>query len=169
MDATMFVRELVKAYEVNYNLSAKQSLALEISNLSSFEISSRARFLTLVSAVECLCDREARSDTAIQHIRSLTETTSKAELAEGEKQSLLNGLGNLQRESISKSARNLVKKLLGKEAMGLFHTCYEVRSRMLHDGSLADEIEIGSLVNELKDLVTDLLLVDITGMKRTRA
>lgn len=157
-----FVKELAEAYEANYELSAKEALALDIYNLSHFEeSSSRARFLTLVSAVECLCIRQPHSAEVIEQVKTLKDFISKSDLPKEEKESLLNGLGNLQKDSISKTARKLVKEYLGDDAMKRFQKFYEVRSRILHDGIVSEVENIGTLVIELDKLVAELLLEHI--------
>jgi hypothetical protein len=50
----MFLENFRSLYEKNPLLSEKHTLALELFNLSFFEESHRAKFLTLITAIECL-------------------------------------------------------------------------------------------------------------------
>ena len=54
-----------------------------------------------------------------------------SELSDEEKDSLISGLGNLKRESISTACRRIVAESVGEEAAQYFSDCYAVRSELL--------------------------------------
>lgn len=161
VSSTKFVEEFTKAYDLDPQLSDKQWLALEVYNSSHFESSLRMRFLTLVVAVECLCIQKTRPEPVICHLRKLIEITEKIDLESSEKSSFLHCLKNLKKESISKSCRQLVKKYLGDEMETLFKDCYDIRSRILHNGSVPEGKDIGTYTPKLDKLVSQLILADI--------
>jgi hypothetical protein len=63
--ADTFIQELTNTYIENPKLSEKQVLALELYNSSHFELSLRARFLTLVTVVEPIFRTFQRSHRGI--------------------------------------------------------------------------------------------------------
>jgi len=161
--AQMFIDDLTRIYNSVPELTHKQTLALELYAMSHFESSSRARFITLVSAIEALSLRKKRSKSELEYLDALIQQTNESELGKFSKQSLVNALSNLRDESISKACRNLIRNHLGKEAMSQFQIFYDVRSSILHSGIVPEGIELGSSIGDLDKLVSDLLLKDILG------
>lgn len=146
-------------------LSEKQTLALELYNLHHFETSKRARFLTLVIAVESLSERKERSEMAVNLVESIMSLASNSDLPDGEKQSLLSSLKDLKEESIGRTCRELVGKYLagnqygGMAAKKFFNECYSMRSQLVHDGELEDTGRfLDTWIYNLDQLVSDLLL-----------
>jgi len=140
-------------------LNADADLALELCALADHETSERARFLTLVTAVESLTTRGRRFEPARQLVESFVTTVQSAQaLPDAERASLLGGLKELRNESIGHSCRALVAAHLGerqyggKRAAQFFGECYSVRSRVAHGERLA----VGDLSGYLSWLVADL-------------
>lgn len=158
-----FIEEFKNVYKTNQNLNDKQTLSLELYNMSYFETSQRARFITLISAIECLCDRERRSDNAFKHIESLAEMTRKSNLATNEKKSFLNNISNLKTESISESCKKLVKTCLGVEYEAEFNKYYKIRSQMSHKGTPGKGINIISEISSLEAFTSKLFIALIFG------
>jgi len=115
-------------------VSPKQSLALELYNLGQFEPATKARFLNLVTIVEVLANRKRKATGICNQIDELMQSVRASELSDEEKDSLISGLGNLKRESISAACRRIVAESVGEEAAQYFSDCYAVRSELLHDG-----------------------------------
>lgn len=159
--STKFVEEFKKAYKLSPKLTDKQSLALELYNTSHFESSLRARFLTLVTAIECLCVRATRPKTVLDFLKKLIDTTEGADLEPPERKSLIDGLKNLKTESVRKSCLQLAEKHLGGDAMSLFQECYSIRGGLAHDGKCPGGADIGTYTPKLDKLVSQLILADI--------
>lgn len=171
-DVSQFEQHFNEAMDMNLHLTDKESLACELYGLSHFESSVRARFLTLVIAIESISKAQRRSDSAVEHVEQLIEATRNSSLSSPEVASLCSILGNLKNESISKSGRDLVDRCLGqsqygnKTAKGFFRDCYDIRCDLVHSGKPTDEsINLGHLITELDRLVADLL-VSYFGMVR---
>lgn len=162
--STTFIEALTKAYEIVFTLTDKQSLALELYNISRFESLHRARFLTLVTAVECLGSRAKQPEHIISYIDVLIEQT-KGSLLDTEREHLVPRLRELKTESISRSCRNLVNEYLGQEAMKFFSTCYNIRSKLVHEGSTPKDTRLARDVLKLDELVSQLLLATITNSR----
>lgn len=160
MSPKIFIDELIRIFSLNPELSEKQTLALELYNMSHFESSSRARFVTLVSAIEALSMKRMRSESELKHIDILIQLTKKSGLKKSALDSLINALNNLRDESISKACRDQIRSRLGKEAMDQFQIFYNVRSTILHSGKVPEDFELGSGVGKLDKMVSDLLLKD---------
>lgn len=92
-----FISIFKKIYEKMPNLSDKQTLALELYNLSFFESSERARFLTLISIIECLSFPEKCSDALLNHLEYLVKISKNADLNSYDKNYLLGSLRNFEK------------------------------------------------------------------------
>lgn len=160
-DAGEFIDELGRLFGLNFKLSGKQTLALEMYSMAHFESSLRARFVTLISAVEALSSRKRRSEIEVKYLRNLIRQLKASSIETPKKKSLIHALENLKYESISKTCRKLVEKHLGKKAMTQFQEFYDSRSKILHDGKIPEGTELGNSVGILDKIVSDLLVSDI--------
>jgi hypothetical protein len=143
----------------------RETLAFELYGLSHFEAAERARFVTLISAIESISENKERSPAAVEHVKRLIELTRNSGLPKPEIDSMVDNLKWQRQESISKTGRDLVERFLrdkkygGKTARSFFHHCYGVRSDLVHNGKPADaNVVLRTLVSELDRLVADLLL-----------
>ncbi len=159
-----FINAFTKCYEINPNINEKERLAFELYSASYFEPTPRARFLTLVMAIESLLMPKDRTENAQKVIRHIIKYTKTSGLDNSEINSLLGSLQWLQKESISKTGRDLANQYLSKEkyleksANKFFTYCYSLRSEMVHQGKTKDEnTNINSVVGELQRFVSDLL------------
>ncbi|MBA3425952.1 MAG: hypothetical protein H0U04_15735 [Rubrobacter sp.] len=161
----VFEQSFHEAFDLGLEFTERETLAFELYGLSHFESAERARFLTLINAIESISESEARSSEAVRHVEKLIELTRDSGLSKSEIDSLIGSLGWLRQESISKSGRDLVDRVLdgkkygGKVAKDFFQHCYGIRSDIVHRGKPSDEkINLRTLVDQLDQLVADLLL-----------
>jgi hypothetical protein len=164
-----FEEHFVEALNRDLGPSEKESLAFELYGLSYFEATPRARFLTLISAVETIMEFKPRSTQVLEHVENLVEATKSSGLPRSEIDSILGSLSWLRQESISKAGKTFTEELLGsqeyggKSAKNFFQYCYNIRSELMHHGRLSDHtISLGHLVNRLDELVADLLAASLT-------
>lgn len=162
-----FIEVITEFYGKNYIISDKQALALELYNMSHFDKSLRGRFLTLVTVIESLSDREERSKDSIKLLDELIETTNKSDLEKLDKESLVKALDGLRKEAISRSCRKLLKRHLGRNAVKQFQGYYDVRGRILHDGAPPDGVDLGTQSHNLDIFVSDLLKANVLGQFET--
>ena len=159
----LFGDEIKTPFISNIILSNKETLALELYGASHYEKSDRARFLTLILALESLLEPKERDEKTIKHVEALIEKTNSATIPENEKKSILGSLKWLYTESISQSIKRIVNIFLGeKEYAGMssvkFVThCYKMRSKLVHEGKTPDAIHLGALAAQLNVLISDLL------------
>jgi len=119
-------------------------------------------FLSLVVAVECLSSQEEQPQHVLDHLKELMRL-AKESLEGPERKDMVNGLGRLKRESISKSCRELVGRYLGPEAVNLFKDCYDARGKIVHDGEPPKDFDLGSYTPQLDHLVSQLLIAVVTS------
>lgn len=152
-----FAEDFKKAYEVSLNFSDKLSLSFELYGASHFEKSLRAKFLSLITAIESLCEQENNSEAAVRHIEDLINQTI-SNFHGPEKESIINRLGQLKKESISRACKKTVADNLESEDVAQFEYLYNVRSRMLHDGRTPKGVDLGTEVPKLDKIVSKLLI-----------
>lgn len=159
-----FTEVLTKAYIENPELTLKQTLALELYGMSHFESSLRARFLTLVSAIESLVQRNLRPKEVQDFLVEIRNLTQTSKLSDPEKQSLLKALNELSFNSTTRLCKQLLKryqKSLRRDAIDFLRECYDIRSRILHDGQQPQGVDLGTKVPELDKFVSQLLIANI--------
>ena len=159
-----FERHFREAVDRRLELDEKATLAFELYGLSHFEAAERARFLTLISAVETASESKRRGPETVAHVERMIELTRGSGLSKAEIASIVGSLEWLRQESISKSCRDFVETFLGAEQYGgksakkFFQDCYTVRSQMVHSGKASDgTLAFNTLVAELDRLVANLL------------
>lgn len=191
----IFISKFVDAYQVNPKFNEKQLLAFELYTLSHFESSLRARFLTLISVIECLVVHESRPEGIIKYLSSLINLTKATlddknsivtvlnntkdtlnskdavvyletiiELTErqtSEVETLVGGLSNLQKESITNSCKNLVKQYLGEEKAKFFKKCYKIRGALTHSGNIPKDIDFDKCFRDLDEIVSKVLFMSV--------
>jgi len=151
-----FLTGVQKSVAKAQNLLPRHILALELYSASKFERSQRARFLTLITIIEILSDRQSRSKQGLAVINSISQLVSSADLPGSEREQLLRGLGYLKAESIAAACRRLVAEQLGSDAEVKFKKWYTARSELVHTGKAT--LDLGLVITEIDQTVVRLLL-----------
>ena len=154
---------------LNIKLNDKENLGFELYNAYAFESSIRAKFLTLIIAIESLLGRPKRNDKTVRYVESLVKQTKKqTELKKNDIDSLVSCLVELKYQSISSRAKCLIKKYLKskkyneKSAEIFFSECYKIRSDIVHTGKTPEKIKDFNKINvELYKMVSALLISSI--------
>lgn len=143
-------------------LTDEQSLACDLVSLAEHEVSDRARFLILVTAMEVLADRPKRTGglrTLIEHFIKEAERsrTAGGPDEEGRYSSLLGGLKDLRSESISWSIRDLAVRSRPDDPRvpGLVRRIYSCRGTLLHKGRPTEDLR--ALLASAQELVRDMI------------
>lgn len=165
-----FQRVFSKSFDFCENLDKKLSLAFELYNSHFFELSTRAKFLQLISIVECLAKQAKSKKKIIDHLERLISLSKKEvsnleNISNDEVDYFIQRLHNLKRESISMACQNLIQKYLSDDDAAVFKTCYNIRSKLVHDGTVKDEINITDYFHKLESLSFNLLYSIITKSK----
>jgi hypothetical protein len=147
------------------HLTEKQVLAGEIYASSFFDVSSRSRFITLVTAVEALLEPLEHCDEVIALVEELKGKTQRSTIDQSIKNSIIGSLERLRHQSIGLAGRSLADRLLPDEVFDeqssadFFTCCYEWRSQLLHTGTIAREsVDIWHVANLTEGFVSRLLL-----------
>ena len=161
---------LAEMYAADLDLSPKETLALALYSGAHFEVSARAKFVLLISALESLFEAAPRAPAAQRLVNSWLDETQRAPgLTRSERDSLRDSLRWLFDESIGATGRKLVSALLpartygGQPAVAFFTFCYDVRSQLLHRGEPEDpDLSLETVAGHLDQLVADLLVARAT-------
>ena len=154
-----FLDAFAEGYVLAPSLTAKAVLALELFSASKFEASLRARFLTMVSAIECIAERSSRSAEAVGFIKAVGAQLPTAGLNETDRAQLQGALRDLEKMSISGSTKEIVERHCGTEGAKLFGKCYQARSELLHAGTTS--LDLGANVQPLEELVAATIVGSI--------
>lgn len=144
-------------------LAPKLELALELYNSTWFEESMSARFLTLITVVECLKDKNKRStqiqalvkdfSAQIREAKKGLSTPPGAEALVRELDSFGSSIGNLKYESIKQACKRLLEVRLGSDEASFFMDCYNERSQAVHDGQAIDTSKLPRLASVVSSLL----------------
>lgn len=152
------------------HLTEKQVLASEIYASSFFDVSSRSRFITLVTAVEALLEPLKRSDEVEALVEEFKAKTRQSTIDQSTRDSIIGSLERLRHQSISQAGRSLADRLVSNElfdeqsSADFFTRCYDWRSQILHTGTIAGEsVDMWHLANVMEDFVSRLLLVALNS------
>ncbi|CAG9931802.1 HEPN domain-containing protein [Candidatus Nitrotoga arctica] len=145
----MFVEELGSAFNDLKEIPYELLMSLELCAAARFESNSRARFVLLVSALETLAVQADLNDQLGTLINDLQNVINAAGIVDdGLRNSLLGQVGNLQRESVRRALRRLMKKLeIDENDISKIDEAYQTRSKILHEGKRVPELDhlIGSM------------------------
>jgi hypothetical protein len=154
-----FKERFNKYSEIGPPITDEQALGLELYSLSHFEASARARFVTLISAIESTVTPIDRGTAAQAHLDSLIQLTQASTLDEAEKKTLLNALGNLKTESITTACRRFVQTYGQENDVLLWQECHSARHKLLHSGKATKSIN--ELLPKLDSLVRSVLIESV--------
>jgi len=158
------VSHLASAINADFPLTPKEELALELYGASYFEHSDRARFVMLVTSVEALLDPGERPEEELKVVADFRSSVKKdTNLSKVGRDALLNSLGDMRRRSIGRAGRELASERLGqrkymeRSAANFFRECYDIRSKIVHEGEARGKVPYRQLIPSLQTFVSDLI------------
>jgi hypothetical protein len=131
-------------------------IAAELYLSTTFESSTRARFLTLVTVLEVLAARTERTKKEVELIERWLADIEREDIPQSSRSSLRSSVSALRERSIGASIRDLAAG--DGPAKTLFTSCYRIRSKMTHDGLEPPGTDLSIVVPQLSGLVQQLLL-----------
>ncbi len=148
---------------------SKLALACDLFASVDFELSERARFIALVTAVETLAVDRYRIAEELGAIvdRWLAHLTSPPEGVDRDRFMRFRGrVSQIKQESITNSVRQLVEQYVPgreeRETNGDFMaSCYDVRSKLVHGST--DVPDVGGLRDRLRELTRKLIVAVAAG------
>jgi len=164
------VKPFIETFQqgLNIELNDKENLGFELYNASCFESSIRARFLTLIIAIESLIKQKSRNYNVVEYVKFLIKKTRQTDLNKNDIESLVSKLEELKSESISSGGKSLIRKYLkskqynSKSAEIFFNDCYKIRGKLVHTGNPPEKTgDFSKITNELNKMVSDLLILCI--------
>jgi hypothetical protein len=167
-------KKLIDTFKSEYmksrHFTEKQLLASEIYASSFFDVSARSRFITLVTAVEALLKPLKRFADVEALVEGFKDKTQQSIADKTTRASLIGSLEWLKYQSIGQAGRELSQQLLpnksfdGRASADFFGHCYDLRSQILHYGTILDEGEdIWHLANVMEEFVNKLLLAALNS------
>jgi len=152
------------------HLTEKQVLASEIYASSFFDVSSRSRFITLVTAVEALLEPLKHSDEVEALVQEFKAKARQSTVDQSTKDSIIGRLERLRYQSIRQAGRSLADRLVPNEffdehsSADFFTRCYDWRSQILHTGTIAGKsVDTWHLANVMEYFVSRLLLAVLSS------
>jgi hypothetical protein len=159
-----------REYLNSRQLPEKQVLASEIYASSFFDVSARSRFVTLITAVEALLEQLERSEEVQALVEELKTMTQRSKIVKQTRESIIGSLEQLRRQSIGQAGRTLANCLVpnelfdGQSSADFFTRCYELRSQILHRGTIEDKtVDMRHLANVMESFVARLLLTALNS------
>jgi hypothetical protein len=154
-----------KAMNLCETFTVRESMAFDLFTMAhKVQESADARFVLLFSALETLLEPAKRPARVQELVDKLIEETKKADISEGEIDSLTGTLSWMRSYSIRASGRQFVQRRLGHSEFGgvpaetLFLNCYELRNRLLHGQKPhPDWKAVSAIAAPLEQMVSRLL------------
>jgi len=163
-----FVATLGRFLESTFHTQSdgRVQLASEVYMAAAFESSDRARFVTYITVLEILANRERRTQPALDVIQTAADQLdTREDLDPTAKQSLRSRLLDLQLESIGSSIRSLAESMatskmdLGDRPIRQFiNDCYAARSNLVHDGHPGTDFDLRADTPRLARVAREALL-----------
>ncbi len=142
---------------------------------SEFERSERARFVTFITVLEVLSRRTERPDWIQEllaawraEVQGLLEDETQPDVRK-QVASLIGGLNELQKQSIGSAVRDLIKtkgqdeelQRIADDPIGFVSRCYDIRSRLMHDGRPPSDVDLAGVRGQLGLLVRSILVSEL--------
>lgn len=117
--------------------SGKLLLAMELFASARLELTERARFIGLVSSLEPLAEQQNYGDQLLETLNRFKDQIRQLGLSPIVESSLLGRVDNLSNESVLSAIRRVVNECLPGDAgaLEIVEEAYNLRSRILHDGT----------------------------------
>ena len=144
-------------------LSPKAQVAYNLYSGSFFMPVADARLMMLAMALETLIEQGARSDDELALLAALIDQVKRSDLDAAEKDSLVQSINGLRRESVGRAGRRVADTLGNRRYHGMlprefFQHVYSLRSALAHGQHprpTRDEVDITAA--HLEKFVGDLL------------
>lgn len=153
-----------------YTLTQQQILAFSLLHNSYFEANPETKTVTLTTAVEALINPSLRSAEVVETLDALKkQVMDDIHLSVPGKDTILNALGNMKRQSINEAAQSLAGQLLTKNYDGLtpdkfFKRTYADRCNLVHGSAKRPPAQLLQTRNPiLAAFVADLLDASVFG------
>jgi hypothetical protein len=124
----------------------------------------QSSIVLLVAALESLAGREERSAAAVAHINAMIlDTARRDDIVESERKSIVGGLRDLRKESITSAVKRLAAACsvlpgMTDPPLSVVSEAYKLRSVIVHGGDVRSSAsDLLRLTPQLQRLVADLI------------
>lgn len=152
-----FVDKMREIFDSQTDIDPKLLISMELFTSARLEATERTRFLGLVSSLEPMATQEPYGDVVANLIDQYLSMLHKIAIAEDVRNSLRGSIQRLKNESVGFSIKKLIRNSFpcDDKAITLVNHAYDVRSKILHNGQVDDDL--GFITNELEGLVRRLI------------
>jgi len=153
------------ATDKSNKVTEKRRIACELFLSSYFYQSITTRFIILIIAIESLLEPKYRADSTKKFLHKIIRRFKRENsIIKSDKDSIINVLYNLKKESIGKTGKDFATFVLGQNKYldltpaQFFKRCYDLRGKIVHRGiTTKDRVEVKALIGNLENFVSDLL------------
>lgn len=165
--------ELYESYAAPEDPDPSTLLSMEIFAGARLEISQRARFLAIVSALEPLADAQSLGPAVTQFVeRCVVQLEGDCAIADSVRASLRGQLHHLRTESIRQSILRVVRGALpdNSAAPELIDEAYAIRSQVVHEGRPRDlDLDLEHFGRRVSDVLREIYAARLGRSLKTAA
>jgi len=157
--ASIILGELTQAFRAA-TLDEKLELSMELFCAANLEMNPRARFITVVSALEPLAQSQKLGANVAAFVeKALDEFDKVGGIEEHVRNSLRGRIRDLHEESVRQALRRILRTWFPNRADILKQVdfAYELRSQLIHDGKLKNsDIDLATETNKVARLLRSI-------------
>ena len=149
-----------EAYKLNLDVPTVLLTSMEFFAAARLEITERARFISLMTALEALSEQHDYGKEIASLLAGLAFQLESSPLLAGQdkndmRDSLSNRLKNLRTESVRRAIKRTVQKHLSDEnIIRSIDEAYNIRSKILHEGIMMPDLD--SITHRLEDSIRQI-------------
>lgn|GEM_PF-1738212 len=151
-----FIEAFFEGFQLAPLVTARSQLALELFSAARFEVSLRARFLILVSAIESITDRLPRAQDALDLISQMESLFNSTKINDADRGQMRGTFKDLKLRSIAGSSKDMIEQYCGKDKAKFFSKCYTARSDLVHTGRT--NFDLGGHIQQLEELTSEAII-----------
>jgi len=135
----------------------KLLLAMELFSSARQELTERSRFISLVSSMEPLADQQNYGSDVSDMIKQFKDQIKALNFRPQVEASMMGRIESLSRESVRSAMRRLVREALpdDSDALTVIENAYDLRSRILHDGTT--DADLNQKSKELEAVIRKII------------
>jgi hypothetical protein len=152
-----FIDKLRDIFDSNSDVDPRLLISMELFTSARLEATERTRFLGLVSSLEPMSTQEPYGEEVTILVEQYLSMLKKSSISEDVRNSLRGSIQRLKNESVGFAIKKLIRNSFpgDNEAIALVSNAYDVRSKILHNGQVDNDLDL--ITNNLEGLVRRLI------------